>query len=279
MPDKDNDAEIQEILADLDGILSDISASSQAHARPATAPPQQPAAANPAPPPPAKEPPAVASAPNPDLRIELAPREGMMTPAPRKATPPPKPADKPLASQAHAPLEIPLESSAEPVVKPVAAVMQPPVKAPPPAVAAAPAAAEAPAPISNAIPEKVPKDQIRRVAIVHLARLAPQRELFVNFLDQSALTISKKPIYLRKVHSEVLELHCDAKAIVGRAKAAQAVALLALIEGLPEAEIQSLSEACDAAGISFRNVDLGGIQKRSLAVDIMVDMMLLPGES
>ena len=133
--------------------------------------------------------------------------------------------------------------------------------------------------LKDTIPEKTPKEQIRRVAFLHSKGQLEARDKFATFLDTSALTISKKPIYLRKCHAEEAGPQCDAKGVAARAKAAGAVAVLAVLEGLPESKSRELNDACEAAGLSFRPVAVSEVQKRSVAVDIMVDLMLLAGEA
>src|SRR5437763_1818465 len=72
-----------------------------------------------------------------------------------------------------------------------------PPPAPKPEAAPAVAAPEANAAmegLKDKIPEKTPKEQIRRVAFLHSKGQLEARDKFATFLDTSALTISKKPI-------------------------------------------------------------------------------------
>mgnify|MGYP001558758734 FL=1 len=128
-------------------------------------------------------------------------------------------------------------------------------------------------------PEKTPNNQIRRVAVVYLARYGSERDIFAKTLDKAAETISKKPLYLRKVLYQVVTAGSDPRQVVERAKAADAVSVLGLLEGLPEQNIRELTEAVAAAGLMFRSVATADVPKRSMAVDIIVDMMLLPHEA
>ena len=130
----------------------------------------------------------------------------------------------------------------------------------------------------NAIPADAPKEQIRRLSIVHAARHAEKIDLFVSFLDQSALTVSKKAFFLRKVHGGVVAPDSDINALVARAKALGVVAMMAIVEGLPDNKTRELADACAGAGLTVRIVAPDEVQKRSVAIDIMVDLMLLPGE-
>ncbi len=59
----------------------------------------------------------------------------------------------------------------------------------------------------------------------------------------------------------------------------QAVAALAVLRGLPGPKLQELEEALSAAKISLRTAESDEVQKRSLAVDIIVDIMMSPSES
>ena len=151
-----------------------------------------------------------------------------------------------------------------------------------PAVAAP--AAPAPAAASgkryaDTITDATPKEQIRRVALVYTDKTGEACDLFVSFLDQSALTISKKPLFLRKVAVAVYVVADDANAVAKTIKGAGAVAVLALLDGLAEVKVKELDEACLAEGLSFRLIENAEVQKRSVAVDIMVDFMLLAGDA
>ncbi|MDE2511503.1 MAG: hypothetical protein KGL74_10295 [Elusimicrobia bacterium] len=272
--------DIQGILSDLDDILSDISGSAGSGDA-AVEPPKPVEAVKPPPPPPAPPPPA--PAPADDLKIELAPRAGSL-PAPKKIeTPKPVDPPKPMASDSKPPLEIPMGVAspppAAPASKPVEAPkpVEPPKAAPPPA----PAPAAAPAPVANLedIPAGAAKDQIRRVAFVHTFACAEARAAFAAFLSQAARTISKKPLYLRQVLSLEVDGVSDPNAIFEKARAAKAVAVLAVVEGWPSAKVDALEEACSRGGLQFRAVSPGDVQKKSTAVDVIVDMMLLPGEA
>src|SRR2546430_165613 len=132
-PDK-KDEEIAEILLDLDNILSDMSGGDQgkaeAIAKAASTPTLPPAQPTPASPPAAKAPPPAQMPP----------------PAPRPPTPAPAAPPKPKPAPAVPP----------PEPKPEAA----------PAVAA-PEANAAMEGLKDKIPEKTPKEQIRRVAFLH----------------------------------------------------------------------------------------------------------------
>jgi hypothetical protein len=168
---------------------------------------------------------------------------------------PPKPVE------AHKPVEPP---------KPVAAasVELPKPGGPPPAAA-----------LADDIPAGTARDQIRRIAYVYTFSCAEARAGFAAYLSQAARTISKKPIYLRQVMSAELSAASDPFAVFEKARDAKAVAVLAVVEGWPPAKIEGLSEACTRGGLLFRAVAPGDVQKKSTAVDVIVDMMLLSGEA
>ena len=254
-PKKEHPEEIEAILSDLDAILakpSDVQ-SAPKPAEPAKelpkieapVPKPEPPKAAPAPPAtPAKTPPS----------IELAPREGMIKP-PEKKPEPSKPASSAPASMA----------------------------APPPAPAPAPAAASVPAPLgapakTEALPADAPKEQIRRVAYIYTSPCSEAKTAFAVFLTQAARTISKKPLFLREVLSHEVSSASDPNAVLQKALQAKAAAILAVVEDWPAAKVDELSEACVRANVLFRTVTPADAQKKSTAVDIIVDMMLLPGE-
>ena len=64
-----------------------------------------------------------------------------------------------------------------------------------------------------------------------------------------------------------------------KARDAKAVAVLAVVDGWPPAKVEGLSEARARGGILFRAVAPADVQKKSTAVDVIVDMMLLGGEA
>ena len=71
----------------------------------------------------------------------------------------------------------------------------------------------------------------------------------------------------------------DPLAVFEKAREAKAVAVLAVADGWPPAKIDALSEACARGGLMFMSVPPGDVQKKSTAVDVIVDMMLLSGEA
>jgi hypothetical protein len=131
----------------------------------------------------------------------------------------------------------------------------------------------------SGVPEGAAKEQIRRVAILYTAAHSAQRDAFLSFLDQSALTISKKPIYLRKVVMEQVSTTTDCAILLTKIKGLSAVAAIGVLDALGETKLRELEGTLSAGGIFFRNVAVDEIQKRSVAVDLVVDMLLLDSEA
>ncbi|MDD5303958.1 MAG: hypothetical protein PHS14_12730 [Elusimicrobia bacterium] len=310
-PKKDHPEDIESILSDLDAILTDmggVAPAEPAPEEPPKAPPKIEApravAPPPPPPPPAPKPvdiPKPAEPPKPveavkpaeppkPASIELAPRDGMIKP-PEKKPEPPKPAPK-LPEQKGIELSagpsIPMPAAAPPPPPPSPAPAPKPAAtpaaAPVPAAPPAPTAAPAPAPVVAStkieeLPADTPREQIRRVAYIHTASCFEVRTAFAAFLSQAARTISKKPLFLREVLSHEVGAASDPNAVVQKSLQAKAVAILAVVEGWPPAKVDEMSEACSRANLLFRAVAPADAQKKSTAVDVIVDMMLLPGES
>lgn len=149
-------------------------------------------------------------------------------------------------------------------------------ESPEPAQAAPPPNVEVPAPEEFLV--NTTKDQIRRVAYVYTLACAEVEKGFAAFLSQVARTISKKPLFLREVLSHEVGNASDPNAVLEKAKQVKAVAILAVVEDWPSAKIDELSQACARADLLFRSVAPSEAQKKSTAVDIIVDMILLSGE-
>ncbi|MBI4060829.1 MAG: hypothetical protein HY403_05305 [Elusimicrobia bacterium] len=251
-PKKDHPEDIESILSDLDAILTDVGGA-QAVPKPEGAPKAPPKPEAPVEPP--REPPKPAI-------VEL----------PKEPPKPAAPAEPPKANPA--PIEL---SPREPAAKPPEKKPEPPKASPAPAAAPVPAPPAAPAKAED-LPPGTPREQIRRVAYVCTSACSEEKKAFAAFLSQAARTISKKPLFLREVLSHEVSAASDPNAVLEKALKAKAVAVLALIEGWPPAKTDELSEACSRANLLFRAVAPGDAQKKSTAVDIIVDMMLLPGE-
>jgi len=342
------DREVEEILTDLDAILSDLGSASpepQAPVNPAapaasSALPAQPLA-KPAAPSASSvlpaQPPAKPAAPSASSVLPAQPPAKPAAPSASSvfpAQPPVKPAAPSASSvfpaQPPAKPAAPAASSALPAQPPAkpAAVENGPALAPPlsprqtpqspgnppreitlePAVASgekradrdapsAPAAETAaravpPAPAvplkagckppdhipETKMPEKIGKDQIRPVAYIYLEKYAGERDAFIKLLEQTAQTVSKKPLFLRRVLYQPIAEECSPKEVLERVAQAKAVAVLGILEGLSEGKLRELGEAFGGAGIMFRVVNPLDAGKKSVAVDIIVDAMLLPHE-
>ncbi len=256
--------EIQDILAELDSILSGLGGAGVAPAaKPSAEPPVLPPIVKAAPLLPAQPPKPVASPPSPALPPVVKAASLLPAQPPKPVAPSPSPALPPVAKAAPIPPPGPPKAAAPP----------------PPPAAAGPLAPGSPAPISEEVPATTPKDQIRRVAYIYTFAGQEARTALSAFLSQAARTISKKPLFLRQVLSIEVGAQSDPEAVYQKAREARAVFLLAVVEGWPAAKVEALSEACARGGLLFRYVPSGDVQKKSTAVDVIVDMMLLPGES
>ncbi len=263
--------DIESILSGLDAIFKDKEDNAQTEPKPEAMPPLSlipppepqpapPSAPQPAPPPASQPAPPLAPQPAPPSarvdslnasQIELAPREGIIKPLEKKPD-----TSKPAAALT------------PPKLEPAS------VKQPIPVVATAPTSVKI-----EEFAADTPKEQIRRVAYIHTAACAEMKMAFAAFLSQSARTISKKPLYLREVLSQEIGAASDPNAVLKKALQMKAVAILAISEGLSSAKVDELSGACHRANLSFRAVAPADTQKKSTAVDIIVDLMLLPGEA
>lgn len=259
-----------------------------------------PAAAPPAQKP--KEPPPPAGA-NADFKIELAPREGTLPPTKKTDLPPPKkPAGLPPTRP---PLELAMPESAAPAKAPeierFPAPASPPeakpqpkpepkLEPPKPAVEAAkpaPEAAAAPIPSQGPpaegaaavdVPEGTPREFIRRVGAVFAAKHAGSIDGFFGFLAQSSQTVSKKPLFMRRVLLQAVDANTSAAEIAQKCAALNIVIVFGVVEGLDPAKAQQLADAFAASKIDYREIEPDDLLKRSVAVDILVGVMLLPSE-
>lgn len=116
------------------------------------------------------------------------------------------------------------------------------------------------------------------MAYIHTAASSEVKAAFSAFLSTASRTISKKPLFLREVLSHEVSASSDPNAVLQKALQVKAVAILAVVEDWPSSKVDELSDACSRANLLFRAVAPGDAQKKSTAVDIIVDMMLLPGE-
>jgi hypothetical protein len=200
----------------------------------------------------------------------------VLTPPPAAAVPPPAaPAPKPPAPAAPPP--------AAPAPEPPAPTAAPaPVAAPPPAVPARPVQKGAPPPDALPdipAPDKITKDQIRRVAFIYLGKYEAERDAFAKLLDQTAQTVPKKPLFLRRVLYQPVTEEFGSAELLARAQQAKAAAVLGIVEGISEARLREWTEAFSGAGLMFRVIGPLDAGKKSVAIDIVVDAMLLACEA
>ena len=278
--EKDDEKEIQDILSDLDAILSGLNSPAEAEP-PAPAPKPEPAVpvlvpklppasvAPPAPKPNAEPPAAVlAAAKTEELKIELGSRPIFKVPPESKPAPA---APKPPAFQTKPPMEIPAPAPATPAVSELELAAAS-------SLGTAAGAAQEGSEGSFVISEKVPKDQIRRVGVVYTPNYVKEKGQFLSSLEKAGETVSKKQLYLRKVSETIVEPTINARLFAEKMKSLGVVAVVGVLEGFPEPKARELAEALDEGGLMFRVVAAADVQKRSLAVDIIVDMMLLGHE-
>lgn len=288
------------------------SAAPSAAAAPLPQPSPEPAPAPKLPPilePPAAEPPSkTAAVQDSGLKIELGPRPVTFKSAAKKPEAA-KPLPKALASEARPPLELGLTppaaaapSPAAPapspaaqapstapaarpplelgLTPPAAATPSPAAPAPGPAVQTPPSAAEpAAAPAAGVIPDNVDTDLVRRVAFVCAPGREQENAAFVASLHKAALTISRKPLYLREVLNEVLSAEADVMILSERIRSQRAVAALGVLDGLPEKQVQALGDSLAMSGVVFKPVKSADIENRATVVDLLVDLMILRPES
>ncbi|MBI4346798.1 MAG: hypothetical protein HY553_08075, partial [Elusimicrobia bacterium] len=204
---------------------------------------------------------------------------------PPPASPPPPPPAPALAAAAPTPAEPPKPTEPpkaaeppKPAEPPKAALSPKPVEAPTPGAAAAtgaggPAIAVEP----PAIPDNTPPDQIRRIAFLFAGTHKAKMTEFITFLDTVAVKVSKKPMYVERPLLCSVSTADDPKRIIDRAKESGAKGAIAILDGLPDGWIRELDEAASEQDFFFRVVAAGDVAKRSAAVELLVDMMLLPG--
>ena len=201
-----------------------------------------------------------------------------------------KPAEKPPAAEPPktappAPASAPKQEQPQPAQKPPAQVFV----TPPPAPAQKPVAEPPKASAKNGcsapddipevpMPEKLGKDQIRRLAYFYLGKYRAERDAMARLLDSTAQTMSKKPLFLRRVLYQEVAEESDALELRARAVAAKAVTVLAIIEGLSEAKSRALASAFSGAGPSLRVVAPADSNKKTVTIDIVVDVMLRASE-
>jgi len=254
---KDREQQAKEILADLESIFTGAPAPSPPVAPPAV--PEPVAKAEPA----ALEPVVV---PQPPAKVEA--------PAPEAEAAAPRP---PIPAQPEAP------AAPEPVAK---AEPPPPAPAVPEPVAQAAPSSEEAQPVAAPRKEaqeieiagkKVPRDQVRRVGFFFSKGESKTFEQFLKFLEGIASTVSKKPLYLERAFLAEWTEGLDPASALQQAKSAGAVGVVCLFRDEDrDCVAADLEETFTRAGVLLRVVPVGDAQKRSTAVDVIVDLMLAP---
>lgn len=229
-------------------------------------------------------PPKPAAAPAPKPAVPPPQRAPLEISVPEAARPaPPPPAPKPV--EAAPPPPPPKAEPPKPAPAPVPAPAPPPAAAPAPAPVPAAAAPSGPsaeldgATLGIPMPDKTSKDQIRRVAFLYTGASKKECVAFAKFLDESAKTVSKKPLFLRKVLVEELKGSLTADTLSAKMGEVSAVAAIVVAEAASDAKANELRDALSSGGLPLYIVAPAEIQKRSVAVDIIVDLMLLSPEA
>ncbi|MBI4424370.1 MAG: hypothetical protein HY554_11610 [Elusimicrobia bacterium] len=209
------------------------------------------------------------------LGIELSPRGGFVAPAaPKPAPAPERPKPAPFVERVPVELDLPVAPAQTPKPLPAA---EPPKPAPAPPPKPAPVAATpAVVPASTAIPEGTPKDQIRRVAFLYAESQQASMAEFMKFLDSVALKVSKRPMFLHRVHVGAVREGEHPKTLLDRVRDAGGAGAVTILASLPDSWIREVEETFAEEDVFLRNVAPEEIAKRSTAVDLLVDLMLLP---
>jgi hypothetical protein len=129
------------------------------------------------------------------------------------------------------------------------------------------------------VPDEISKSQIRRVAFLYLKKYEAQRDAFLKLLGEAAQTVPRKPLFLRAVLYQPLTEACEAGELRRRLSAVKAVAAIGFVHDLPEVKQRELKDTLSGRGFMYRAVSPSDAGRKSVAIDIMVDMMLLPPES
>ena len=125
------------------------------------------------------------------------------------------------------------------------------------------------------IPDKTPKEQIRRLAFLYSTQQTSTLAAFTRFLFEVGQKVSKKPLYIHK--SLILEVSPETNPhdVLDRVQKSGAVGALALLEGLKDDKIKDLEEVFDDKDFFLRQVAPEDVGKRTIAIDLVVDLMLL----
>lgn len=182
---------------------------------------------------------AAAAAPPPPVTIELAP-----------------------AQEAEAPLELQVSVEVLPVA--VAPVVEISASGPPEVVLN-----------PEPIPDKTPKEQIRRLAFLAANGRREPLDKFAKFLTGVAATVSKRPIFIHKAALIICAPSANASEILEPVQKSGAAGLIILLEGFPAPLIEQLEKVCEANDIFLCKLASEDAAKRTAAIDIVVDLMLI----
>ena len=128
-------------------------------------------------------------------------------------------------------------------------------------------------------PDKITKEQVRRVAFIYLVKFEAERDALAKILEQTAQTVPKKPLFMRRVLYQPITEEFGSAELLPRVQGAKAVVVIGIVEGISEARLREWTEALSGAGIRFWAVPPLEAGKKSVSIDIVVDAMLLPCEA
>ncbi|MBI5624549.1 MAG: hypothetical protein HY924_12290 [Elusimicrobia bacterium] len=251
---------------------------------PVSAPPKAPASTPPASRPPASAPPAPAPVP-------AAPKPQTPATPPPAAVPPVAAAPKPQVPATPPPAAVPPVAAAPKpqvpatpppaAVPPVAAASKPQVPATPPPAAAPPAVTPPPAggdEIVDTVPPDAPKSQIRRVGYLFAPQNKRELDTLMRGLDESIGSVSKKPLFTRKVLLAQIDESADVPAMVQKLNSLKAVLVVAVVPDPKAGKILEFSKACAGPKLKLVAILPADVQKAAVVRDLAVDVMLRPSE-
>ena len=142
-------------------------------------------------------------------------------------------------------------------------------------------AAPAPAPSGDVqidpepIPKKTPEGQIRRIAYIYSESQKASMEKLIEFLNSVAGTVSKKPLYLHKSVVAVIKPTTRPTDLLGHLKKTKTVGVIAILEGLSYDQAADIEGLCDDEDISYRKFSPDEVGKRTSAIELLLELMLL----
>ena len=243
-----SDEEIEEILEGLDDILSSMGSEDAAAARPISpSPPSEPVPSGPSPA-------EIAAKAEAEVRAKVEAARAK--------------ADAEAQAKARAEAEAQAKARAEAEAPPQAAAAPESAK---PAAAVAGELQIDPEPI----PEKTPKDQIRRIAYLYSSSQREAIEKLIHFIGTVSGGVSKKPLYLHRSVVATVTPTTKAPALLEHLKKTNTAGVIAILEGLSEDQKRDLESLCDDEDIYFKNFTVGDIGSRTAAIEILLELMLL----